>query len=80
MPALCDYIMEQKWDFDNIVDIATLYHPNRGDIPLIVNNKEVSAEKKLLTDAFDNELISTFSAGKSIGDGKGMEIGLAFLI
>ncbi|MCL1937915.1 MAG: hypothetical protein FWF52_05935 [Candidatus Azobacteroides sp.] len=57
-PALTEYMRQEKWGFDDIGVIIENFNPNRGNKELTINGITVQPKKKrLITDAFDNELI-----------------------
>jgi len=80
-PMLCEYLHEQKWDYEDLQNFIENYNPNRKEKQLTVNGKAVERKlQKLITEDLngkvvffidylhpDNKVFSVYGNGLNIG-------------
>lgn len=55
---LCEYMRQEKWDFENLEAIIRNYNPDRGGEKLIIDGIAIEPKKKgLFTDNLDREML-----------------------
>lgn len=72
--TICDLIRKNKLGFNDIDMINKLYDPNRGNAPLIYNNKEITIEPDhFFTNYFNRELEWKFELDKPFDNQHGIQ-------
>ena len=57
-PMLCEYLREQKWDYEDLQNFVENYNPNRKETQLTVNGEVVERKpQRFITDELNKEII-----------------------
>lgn len=57
-PMLCEYMHEQKWDYEDLQSIVENYNPGRKETQLAINGKVVERKpQKIITEDLNKEVI-----------------------
>lgn len=76
-PTLCEYMRQEKWDFDNIATIMMNYNLHRGNSELVIDGKVIIPKKRsILTNDLDGEMIFALEAALPADNLYGPQFGL----